>query len=94
MARRALGDYLKLGYIPLENGVPDAFHQKEQVSRTLEYAYDDFVLARVAQALGHTDDADALMKARAKLSQRHRSGDEVCTWPACGRHVDYPFRSG
>ena len=35
MGRRALDDYLKLGYVPLENGVPDAFHRKEQVSRTL-----------------------------------------------------------
>ena len=40
--RRALKSYLKYGYIPLEDSVPEAFHNNEQVSRTLEYAYDDF----------------------------------------------------
>ena len=35
MGRRALTSYLEYGYIPLEDGVPDAFHTKEQVSRTL-----------------------------------------------------------
>jgi predicted alpha-1,2-mannosidase len=39
--RRALADYERLGYIPLENKVRDAYHHREQVSRTLEYAYDD-----------------------------------------------------
>ena len=63
--RRALDSYLKYGYIPLEDQVPDAYHTEEQVSRTLEYAYDDFALAQVAKALNHTEDAETLMK-RAK----------------------------
>ncbi len=46
-----LNSYLKYGYIPLEDSVPEAFHTCEQVSRTLEYAYDDFVLAQVLQKL-------------------------------------------
>lgn len=62
MGRRALGSYLKYGYIPVEDSVPDAFHKKEQVSRTLEYAYDDFALAQVAKALGKTDDYNELMR--------------------------------
>ncbi len=40
--RRALPSYLKYGFIPMEDSVPKAFHKKEQVSRTLEYAYDDY----------------------------------------------------
>lgn len=56
MGRRALKSYLRYGYIPLEDSVPDAFHTHEQVSRTLEYAYDDFVLAQVANALGKKED--------------------------------------
>lgn len=56
MGRRALDSYLRHGYIPLEDSVPDAFHTKEQVSRTLEYAYDDFVLAQVAKELDKEDD--------------------------------------
>jgi predicted alpha-1,2-mannosidase len=82
--RRALGDYLRLGYVPLENLVPDAFHQQEQVSRTLEYAYDDFVLARVAKALGHDDDAAALVK----RSQNYRKIIDPETGFARGRHAD------
>ena len=56
MGRRALNSYLKYGYIPLEDSVPEAFHTCEQVSRTLEYAYDDFVLAQVLQKLETSDD--------------------------------------
>jgi predicted alpha-1,2-mannosidase len=60
--RRALPSYLKYGYIPLEDSVWDAFHRYEQVSRTLEYAFDDYALARFANALGKTDDYNVLMK--------------------------------
>ena len=56
MGRRALKSYLRYGYVPLEDPVLDAFHRGEQVSRTLEYAYDDFVLAQVAKDLGKTED--------------------------------------
>lgn len=58
--RRALQSYMQHNYIPMEDSVQEAFHKKEQVSRTLEYAYDDFVLARVAERLGHSEDALAL----------------------------------
>jgi predicted alpha-1,2-mannosidase len=60
--RRALASYLKYGYIPLEDPVKDAFHQNEQVSRTLEYAYDDYALASIAKALGKQDDFKKLIK--------------------------------
>lgn len=58
--RRALKSYLKYGYIPLEDGVKDAFHQKEQVSRTLEYAYDDYALSILARAVGRKKDYQVL----------------------------------
>ena len=60
--RRALASYEQYGFIPLEDKVPDAFHQQEQVSRTLEYAYDDYVAARFAAALGQVDDSSRLLK--------------------------------
>ena len=60
--RRALTSYLKYGYIPLEDSVWDAFHRYEQVSRTLEYAFDDYALSRFANALGKTEDYDMLLK--------------------------------
>jgi len=60
--RRALPGYLKYGYIPLEDSVWDAFHKREQVSRTLEYAFDDYALAQTAKKLGKTEDYELLMK--------------------------------
>lgn len=58
--RRALESYNQFGYIPLEDEVLDAFHQQEQVSRTLEYAYDDWCIAQVADKLGKKEDFDIL----------------------------------
>ena len=60
--RRALVSYLKYGYIPLEDSVWDAFHKYEQVSRTLEYAFDDYALSGFAKALGKTSDYEVLLK--------------------------------
>jgi predicted alpha-1,2-mannosidase len=60
--RRALLSYLQYGYIPMEDSVPEAFHKKEQVSRTLEYAYDDYALSVVAKGLNKTADYTALHK--------------------------------
>ncbi|ARA92237.1 alpha-mannosidase [Rhodothermaceae bacterium RA] len=55
--RRALASYLRHGYVPLDDPVRESFHQQEQVSRTLEYAYDDFALGQLAAALGKPADA-------------------------------------
>lgn len=56
--RRGLDSYLKYGYIPLEDHMNDAFHKNEQVSRTLEYAYDDSLIGALAADLGKNEDAD------------------------------------
>ena len=85
--RRALLSYLNYGYIPLEDSVPDAFHKREQVSRTLEYAYDDFALSVLAKTLGHGDDAKKLDK-RAK-NYRHVF-DPRTGWVQ-GRYADGSF---
>ena len=61
MGRRALTSYLKYGYIPMEDGVKEAFHNDEQTSRTLEYAFDDFAVAQMARSLGQRADYDLLM---------------------------------
>lgn len=60
--RRALSSYLKYNYIPLEDSVPIAFHKKEQVSRTLEYAYDDYALYTIAKDLNKKQDAEKLLQ--------------------------------
>lgn len=87
MGRRALQSYLKYGYIPLEDSVPDAFHTKEQVSRTLEYAYDDFVLSQVAKQLQKNEDYK-LLSVRA---QNYRNVIDPQTGYAQGRYADGTF---
>lgn len=84
LGRRALQSYTKYGYIPLEDHVLDAFHKDEQVSRTLEYAYDDFLASRMAADLGHVDDAAML----AKRSGSWRNVIDPATNFARGRHAD------
>ena len=46
---RGMGAYMKYGYIPIES-------EGEAVSKTLEYAYDDWCIAQAARLLGHDDD--------------------------------------
>lgn len=53
-----LRSYRENGYIPAED-------EAESVSRTLEYAYDDWCIAEMAKALGKTED-DALFRKRAQ----------------------------
>lgn len=60
--RRALQSYLKYGYVPLEDSVQESFHKNEQVSRTLEYAFDDFALSRIAEKRGDDGNAEILKK--------------------------------
>ena len=45
---RGMGAYMKYGYIPIEV-------EGEATSKTLEYAYDDWCVARMAEDMGETD---------------------------------------
>ncbi len=87
MGRRALQSYLHYGYIPLEDSVKEAFHQYEQVSRTLEYAYDDYALAQVAKMLGRKSDYKALMH----RSRNYRNVFDPRTGWVNGRRDDGSF---
>jgi predicted alpha-1,2-mannosidase len=40
-----LGEYMKLGYVPID-------HDGESASKTMEYAYDDWTISRMADAMG------------------------------------------
>ena len=46
-----LGDYLKLGYVPIDR-------EPEAASKTVEYAFDDWAIARMARAMGRSEIAD------------------------------------
>ena len=48
-----LGEYRRLGYIPSDT-------VQEAVSKTLEYAYDDWAMAKLAEATGAVEDAKVL----------------------------------
>ena len=50
-----LADYMKIGYVPIDK-------EDEAASKTLEYAYDDYAIARMARALGKMDDYQYFMK--------------------------------
>ena len=52
--RRGLNDYMEYGYIPYDK-------LRESVSRTLEYAYNDWCVAQLAKALGKTADYELFM---------------------------------
>ena len=87
MGRRALGSYLKYGFIPMEDGVKEAFHDDEQTSRTLEYAFDDFAVAQMARLLGHEEDYKTLMT----RAGNWRKVINPKTGYADGRHQDGRF---
>ena len=85
--RRALVSYLQYGYIPLEDGVPYAYHTEEQVSRTLEYAYDDWCLSRMALRRGRLRDWLAL---RRRAGNWRNVFDPATHYPQ-GRRADGSF---
>ncbi|MDJ1506610.1 GH92 family glycosyl hydrolase [Xanthocytophaga agilis] len=60
--RRSLGSYLNHGYYPMEDTIPYAFHKNEQVSRTLEYAFDDYCVAQLAKGLQKNSDYRDLIR--------------------------------
>lgn len=88
--RRGLKSYLHYGYIPVEDGVKEAFHQREQTSRTLEYAFDDFALSRIASLLGEKKDEGELLR----RSQNWRNVIDPDLGYANGRHADGRFVKG
>lgn len=56
-ASRQIDDYMALGYVPAGDEEDDW-----SVSKTLEYAYDDWCIAQFAKALGKTDDYNIFIK--------------------------------
>ena len=85
--RRALTSYMKYGYVPLEDSVKEAFHKNEQVSRTLEYAYDDFALAQIANKMGKEADYKYFLN----RSQNYRNIYDASVHNMNGRFADGTF---
>ena len=57
-----LPQYRQMGYVPFDR-------EAESVSKTLEYAYDDYCIAQAARKLGHNDDYDYFIQ----RSQNYRN---------------------
>ena len=58
---RGIGFYKKNGYVPYD--VADPYNADNwAMSRTLEYAYDDYCIARMAEAMGRDSIADTFYK--------------------------------
>lgn len=57
-----LPEYTELGYVPFDK-------ELESVSKTLEYAYDDWCIAQAAKLLGHQEDYEFFFK----RSQNYRN---------------------
>ncbi len=74
--------YNKFGYVPYDVGI------KENVARTLEYAYDDWCIAQVAEHLGKTEDVAELNKA----AQNYRHVFDPETRLMRGRNADGTFQ--
>ena len=57
---RGIGDYKKLGYVPA-NSDPEKW-ENWSLSKTLEYAYDDYCIATMAEKMGKKEIADEFYK--------------------------------
>ena len=66
----SVATYAKLGWVPCDQ-------EDESMSKTLEYAYDDWCVAQMARALGKTNDYDYFMKRSASYKNVY---DPVLGW--------------
>lgn len=76
--------YNKLGYVPYDAGI------SENVARTLEYAYADFCIARLGEALGKPKEEIALFRNRA---MNYRNVFDKESMLMRGRNLDGTFQS-
>src|SRR3546814_1889818 len=77
-----LGDYMKLGYVPIDR-------EPEAASKTVEYAFDDWTIARMAQAMGRGDVARRFL---ARSGNWRNSFDASTGWLRA-RKADGSFRT-
>ncbi|PAV67580.1 hypothetical protein WR25_06662 [Diploscapter pachys] len=76
-----LGEYMARGYVPIDR-------EPEAASKTVEYAYDDWTIARLARAMGRADVAATF----AKRSENWRNSFDAKTGFIRARKSDGTFR--
>lgn len=84
VGRAGAADYNRLGYVPYDKGL------NENAARTLEYAYDDFAIAQLGEALGRPRKEVALYR---KRSQNYRNLFDKQTGLMRGRNQDGTFQT-
>ena len=77
-----LGEYMKRGYVPIDR-------EPEGASKTVEYAYDDWTIARMAAAMGRRDVAAEFTK----RAGYWRNGFDPKTGFVRARKADGAFRT-
>ena len=77
-----LGDYMKLGYVPIDR-------EPEAASKTVEYAYDDWTIARMARAMRRSDVAATFEK----RAENWRNSFDAKTGFVRARKEDGNFRT-
>jgi predicted alpha-1,2-mannosidase len=83
VGRQGVDYYNRLGYVPYDAGI------RESAARTLEYAYADYTLSRLARALGKDGDARHF----AENAQNYRKLFDPETKWMRGRNQDGSFQS-
>ena len=83
VGREGVNWYNRLGYVPYDVGID------ESAARTLEYAYDDFTISRLAAALGKPEDAERFA---AQAMNYKKLFDPRVGWMR-GRNKDGSFQS-
>ena len=83
VGREGLNYYNALGYIPYDVGI------RENTARTLEYAYADFTIARMAEQLGKKD----IAKTYYKQSLNYKNVFDPSTNLMRGKNEDGTFQS-
>ncbi|MEC9017832.1 MAG: glycoside hydrolase family 92 protein, partial [Pseudomonadota bacterium] len=76
-----LGDYMSLGYVPIDR-------EPEAASKTVEYAFDDWAIARLARMLGET----AIAARFERRAQNWRNSFDAKTGFLRARKADGTFR--
>ncbi|MEG3166343.1 GH92 family glycosyl hydrolase [Sphingomonas sp. PB2P19] len=77
-----LGEYMKLGYVPIDR-------EPEAASKTVEYAYDDWTIARMARAMGRKNVAATFEK----RASNWRNSFDAKTGFVRARKADGSFRT-
>lgn len=80
----AVKEYSEIGYVPFN-------HENESVSKTLEYAFDDYCIAQMAKKLGKKDDYNIFMKRAMSYKNLFDPSSKLMRGKDCNGNWREPF---